>query len=123
MAAYSTYEVKDELVLPEGFTYEVIAAWGDRVGDSRFGYNNDYLSLRETSPDRGLLTVNFEYISAFSLPDSDPLKSQHFLRQIAALLGFLVGIIPNSPSKLLVPLWPYSQNRTNLVMTMVWAIA
>lgn len=33
---YSTYEVVDDLVLPAGFTYEVIAAWGDKVGDSRF---------------------------------------------------------------------------------------
>lgn len=41
--AYSTYDVQDNLVLPEEFTYDVIAAWGDRVGDSRFGYNNDYL--------------------------------------------------------------------------------
>ena len=61
--AYTTYEVKDELVLPEEFTYEVIAAWGDRVGDSRFGYNNDYISLVETAPNEGFLTVNFEYLS------------------------------------------------------------
>ncbi|NEP14702.1 MAG: DUF839 domain-containing protein, partial [Symploca sp. SIO2C1] len=46
--SYSTYEVVDDLVLPEGFTYDVIAAWGDKVGDSRFGYNNDYLAFIET---------------------------------------------------------------------------
>jgi uncharacterized protein len=62
-SAYSTYEVSDDLVLPDGFTYDVIAAWGDRVGDSRFGYNNDYLSFVETAPNEGFLTVNFEYIS------------------------------------------------------------
>ncbi len=60
---YASYEVKDDLVLPEGFTYDLIAAWGDRVGDSRFGYNNDYISLVETAPNEGYLTVNFEYIS------------------------------------------------------------
>lgn len=60
---YRTYEVVDDLVLPEGFTYDVVAAWGDRVGDSRFGYNNDYLSFHETKPNEGFLTVNFEYIS------------------------------------------------------------
>jgi uncharacterized protein len=64
--AYSTYEVADDLVLPEGFTYDIIAAWGDKVGDSRFGYNNDYLSFVETEKDQGFLTVNFEYISAKS---------------------------------------------------------
>ena len=61
---YRTFEVKDDLVLPEGFVYDVIAAWGDPVGDSRFGYNNDYLSLIETSANEGYLTVNFEYISS-----------------------------------------------------------
>ncbi|MEQ9551490.1 MAG: DUF839 domain-containing protein [Coleofasciculus sp. G3-WIS-01] len=61
--AYSRYEVVDDLVLPEGFTYDVIGAWGDKVGDSRFGYNNDYLSFIQTSQDEGYLTINFEYIS------------------------------------------------------------
>ncbi len=61
---YSKFEVKDDLVLPEGFTYDVIAAWGDKVGDSRFGYNNDYLSFIETGKDEGFLTVNHEYISS-----------------------------------------------------------
>ena len=61
---YSTYEVVDDLVLPEGYTYDVVAAWGDKVGNSRFGYNNDYLSLIETGKDQGYLSVNFEYISA-----------------------------------------------------------
>lgn len=62
-ASYANYQVQDDLVLPEGFTYDLIAAWGDPVGDSRFGYNNDYLSLVETSPGEGYLTINFEYIS------------------------------------------------------------
>ncbi len=61
---YKEYEVKDDLVLPENFTYDVIAAWGDKVGNSRFGYNNDYLSFIETGKDEGFLTVNFEYISS-----------------------------------------------------------
>ncbi len=62
--AYKSVEVVDDLVLPEGFVYDVIAAWGDPVGDSRFGYNNDYLSLIETSNNEGYLTINFEYISS-----------------------------------------------------------
>ncbi|MEM6351886.1 MAG: alkaline phosphatase PhoX [Cyanobacteria bacterium P01_D01_bin.14] len=63
-AAYAQYAVKDDLVLPEGYTYDVIGSWGDAVGDSRFGYNNDYLSFVPTGPDEGYLTINFEYISA-----------------------------------------------------------
>ncbi len=60
---FSTYEVQDKLALPEGFTYDIIAAWGDKLGDSRVGYNNDYLSFIPTSETEGFLTINFEYIS------------------------------------------------------------
>lgn len=70
--AYSRYEVIDDLVLPEGFTYDVLASWGDKVGDSRFGYNNDYLSLISTAENEGLLVVNFEYISAVPWQQSFP---------------------------------------------------
>ena len=65
-ADFANYEVVDDLVLPEGYTYDIVAKWGDKVGDSRFGFNNDYLSLVETRPGNGFLTVNFEYISAVS---------------------------------------------------------
>lgn len=41
----SAFEIVDDLVIPEGFSYRVIGAWGDQIGDSRFGYNNDYLSF------------------------------------------------------------------------------
>ncbi|NWF58604.1 MAG: DUF839 domain-containing protein [Fischerella sp.] len=61
---YSTYEVVDDLVLPEGYQYQIIAAWGDKVSDSRFGYNNDFLSFVPTGENEGYLSVNFEYISA-----------------------------------------------------------
>ena len=70
---YANYQVQDDLILPEGFTYDVVAAWGDRVGDSRFGYNNDYLSLVETAPNEGYLTVNFEYISGGTWMQTYPL--------------------------------------------------
>ena len=73
MKHYANYVVQDDLVLPEGFTYDVIAVWGDRVGDSRFGYNNDYLSLVETAPNEGYLTVNFEYISGKTWMQTYPL--------------------------------------------------
>ena len=63
-AEYKTYEVVDDLVLPEGYTYDVVATWGDKVAESRFGYNNDYLAFIPTGEDQGLLSVNFEYISA-----------------------------------------------------------
>jgi secreted PhoX family phosphatase len=64
IANYANYQVIDDLVLPQDFQYQVIASWGDPVGQSRFGYNNDYLSFLPTGDQQGLLTVNFEYISA-----------------------------------------------------------
>lgn len=73
IAAYSTYEVVDDVVLPSGFTYDIVAQWGDPVGDSRFGYNNDYLSFIETAPNEGYLTVNFEYISGETWSKTYPL--------------------------------------------------
>ena len=60
---YSRYDIKDDLVLPEEFTYDVIAAWGDPVGESHFGYNNDYLSFIPTGQSEGYLSINFEYVS------------------------------------------------------------
>lgn len=59
----ANYTSPDDLVLPEGYSYQIIGCWGDRIGDSRFGYNNDYLSLVETAPNEGFLSINFEYIS------------------------------------------------------------
>jgi secreted PhoX family phosphatase len=64
LKTYQRFTVQDDVVLPKGYTYQVLASWGDRLGNSRVGYNNDYLSLIETSNQSGYLTVNFEYISA-----------------------------------------------------------
>lgn len=65
LSDYSQFMVQDDVVLPEGFTYDVVVSWGDRVGQSdHFGYNNDYLSFVETKPGEGFLTVNHEYVSA-----------------------------------------------------------
>ncbi len=60
----ATYDVQDNLVLPAGYEYQVLATWGDKVGTGRFGFNNDYLAFVETGKNEGVLSVNFEYISA-----------------------------------------------------------
>lgn len=65
LADYGQFTVADDLVLPEGYTYNVIAAWGDKIGQNdHFGSNCDYISFLETSPGEGFLTINHEYISA-----------------------------------------------------------
>ncbi|WP_338753217.1 PhoX family protein [Bacillus sp. FJAT-52991] len=58
---------KDELVLPRGYKYDVVAAYGDVInqkGDT-FGYNNDFTMFFPIngSDERGLLWVNHEYTS------------------------------------------------------------
>ena len=62
--AYRMVRVRDVLELPPGYQQSLLASWGEPVGASRFGYNNDYLALLPQGGERALLTVNFEYISA-----------------------------------------------------------
>ena len=59
-----TVGIDDRLTVPEGFQAELLAAWGDRLGSSRFGFNNDHLGFVQHSLDQASMTVNFEYISA-----------------------------------------------------------
>ena len=58
---------RDELVLPDGFTHDVIALWGDRLPGTnvRFGYNADYTAFFPTAADgsEGVLVVNHENLS------------------------------------------------------------
>jgi secreted PhoX family phosphatase len=58
---------RDDLTLPPGFSYQLIAAWGDRFTNAgeRFGYNADWTGFfpRNTSGTEGLLYVNHEYLS------------------------------------------------------------
>ena len=61
---YRVVRISDKLELPKGYSQQLIASWGEPVGNSRFGYNNDYLALRILNPQQALLSVNFEYISA-----------------------------------------------------------
>ncbi len=67
------FEVIDDLVLPEGFEYRVLAQWGDVFGPKgkpqeqiHFGYNNDYTGLVPIAgqKDHYYLMVNHEYVAA-----------------------------------------------------------
>ena len=60
---YREMAVEDRLVVPEGFRSDLLAAWGDDLGSSRFGFNNDHLGFVQHDPNRASMTVNFEYIS------------------------------------------------------------
>jgi len=65
---YSKYEAQDDLILPEGFTYNVIASWGDPVGDCRYGYNNDHVGFVESGENQAYLVVNHESMDYDNLP-------------------------------------------------------
>ena len=56
----------DDLVLPAGFTYDVVIKWGDAftTGGERFGYNNDFIGVFPLAADDDLLLwINHEYVS------------------------------------------------------------
>ena len=99
--AYQTYAIADDLVLPRGFTYDVVATWGDPLGDSRVGYNNDYLAFVATGEDSGYLTANFEYISAktwmqtYASATGESLEFDQAIAAIATVGGSVdVGTLP-----------------------------
>jgi hypothetical protein len=67
--SYRTWSIEDRVVVPEGYKAELLAVWGDRLADGRFGFNNDYLALTPLTDNRALLSVNFEYISPLTWAD------------------------------------------------------
>ncbi len=53
----------DDVVLADGFRYDLLIKWKDKINDTDFfGYNNDYTAFIPLSDDDGLLWVNHEYI-------------------------------------------------------------
>ena len=60
---YSQVHLEDRLVVPAGYRADLLAVWGDPLGNGSFGYNNDHLAYLALAPGQALLTVNFEYIS------------------------------------------------------------
>jgi secreted PhoX family phosphatase len=56
----------DDVVLPDGFTYDVVLKWGDvfTAAGRPFGYNNDFIGVFALGgPEEALLVVNHEYVS------------------------------------------------------------
>src|SRR5918995_659717 len=63
---------RDDIVLPEGFRYDVVIKWGDpfTAAGETFGYNNDWIGVFTLKDDdEALLAVNQEYISVAFLGD------------------------------------------------------
>jgi uncharacterized protein len=74
----------DDLVLPEGFKYDVLLSWGDKLNSTdTFGFNNDYLAFFPIDGNKhdGVLWVNFEYINSFFVTPNT-LKDTKTLAQV-----------------------------------------
>lgn len=62
---------EDEFILPEGFSYNIIRMWGDKINETEYyGYNNDYVGYLPidllqggNSSEDGLLVINHEFPS------------------------------------------------------------
>ncbi|WHY35056.1 DUF839 domain-containing protein [Cytobacillus firmus] len=80
---------KDDLVLPRGYKYDVVAAYGDVInkkGDT-FGFNNDFILYFPIDGDkRGLLWVNHEYSSDLFVHGARPSNGKYTAEQIQEML-------------------------------------
>jgi secreted PhoX family phosphatase len=72
-ARLAKYDVLDALRLPDGYTFDVLATWGESFGPAdrperqiQFGHNADYTGLTPIpgQPGEYYLIVNHEYVSA-----------------------------------------------------------
>ncbi len=91
---------QDDLVLPEGFKYDVVRQWGDPVtGSEDYGYNNDFVAYfpidalegGENSAD-GILYVGHEYpepkwVSEYEDSDNETEKTPEQIEQEKAVVG------------------------------------
>ena len=111
-ARLAHYTVRDELVLPEGYRFDVVAVWGDvfeRADGSAitFGYNCDFTCLipMPERTDEYWLIVNHEYQSA--RPWYDAMREDETMASVPSLTvgagdGLLVGGI-ELPSRATLP--------------------
>jgi uncharacterized protein len=88
---------KDDIVLPKGYKYDVVAAYGDKInaaGDT-FGFNNDFTLYFpiEGSSNRGLLWVNHEYSSDLFVQGKKGSNGKYSAQQIEQMLYVQGGSI------------------------------
>ena len=88
---------KDDIVLPKGYKYEVVAAYGDKINEKgeTFGFNCDFTEYFpiEGSSNRGLLWVNHEYSSDLFVQGAPELMVNILLHQIEEMLYVQGGSI------------------------------
>lgn len=89
------FEVRDEVVLPDGFEYRVVCKWGDVFGRSghrvRVGFNHDYTGLLPVAgtSNEFYLIINHEYISARPWLEGAPVAlGRRFVDEAGRIEGF-----------------------------------
>lgn len=105
---------KDELILPEGFSYHIIRKWGDKISDTEhFGYNNDFVTFLpfkrsdgSVNNNEGIMFVNHEYpiplfVSGYTPNDhaQGKKKSEEQILKEKRSVGFSVFRIKNNRGK------------------------
>ncbi|GAA4719886.1 DUF839 domain-containing protein [Brevibacillus fulvus] len=95
---------KDDIVLPEGFTYDVIAVYGDKINENgdTFGFNADFNAFLpiDGSSEHGLLWTNHEYcgeleyyVNGYDTLNADPANNRRTPAQIEKYLYALGGSV------------------------------
>lgn len=105
---------QDNVVLADGFSYDVVIKWGDKIANNlTFGFNNDYLAFFPLNGSKtdGILWVNHEstdpYFVSKAKGKEDKTKEQVDL-EMQSVGGSLVRIKLNPKSKK----WEYVPNDT-----------
>ncbi len=96
----------DELVVPEGFRYEIVRKWGDEVAPGTpYGYNNDFVAYLPIdaleggdNSEEGLLYVGHEYpdakwVSDYRDPESATTKTPEQIAREKASVGGSVFLV------------------------------
>ncbi|ERM16703.1 PhoX family protein [Brevibacillus laterosporus] len=120
---------KDDVILPQGFTYNVIALYGDKINASgdTFGFNADFncfLPMNGKS-DHGLLWTNHEYcgeleyyVNGYDNLNADPQNNKRTQEQISkylyALGGSVIEIKKEQGKWTLVPTSKYGRRVSGL---------
>ncbi|MFT9849737.1 PhoX family protein [Aneurinibacillus sp. REN35] len=95
---------RDELVLPQGYKYDVIASYGDKINEKgdTFGFNNDFTCFLpiDGNHEHGLLWVNHEYVgeleyyvTGYDALNADPKNNMRTKAQIEKYLYSLGGSV------------------------------
>lgn len=88
---------KDDIVLPKGYKYDVVAAYGDKINEAgdTFGFNSDFTEYFpiDGSSNRGLLWVNHEYSSDVFVQGARGVDGKYTAKQIEQMLYVQGGSI------------------------------